>query len=266
MRQEEGMINQTEAAGGMSGSTLKMIAIVTMLVDHIAATLIYRTMNHEMLVNGVVSLEQKDAYICAHIIMYSAYMIMRIIGRIAFPIFCFLLVEGFLHTRSKGKYAFRLAIFALISEIPFDMAVRNEICSFEGQNVYFTLLLGLVAMICLEWIKKKWNGKTWLLILFWFLTMAPFMGIASYLKTDYAAGGVLTIIVMYLFQKNKMKRMGFGVLALLCCGVMECFAFVNLFLVKKYNGKRGSSLKYIFYWFYPVHLLILAFICVALKI
>ena len=72
MRQEEGMINQTEAAGEMSGSTLKMIAIVTMLVDHIAATLIYRTMNHEMLVNGVVSLEQKDAYICAHIIMYSA--------------------------------------------------------------------------------------------------------------------------------------------------------------------------------------------------
>ena len=96
--------------------------------------------------------------------------------------------------------------------------------------------------------------------------MALFMGIASYLKTDYAAGGVLTIIVMYLFQKNKMKRMGFGVLALLCCGVMECFAFVNLFFVKKYNGKRGSSLKYIFYWFYPVHLLILAFICVALKI
>lgn len=255
-------MNQKKQAEGITGSTLKLIAMITMLIDHIAATLIYRTMNHEMLINGIVTIEQKDAYISEHIIMYGAYMVMRAIGRIAFPIFCFLLVEGFLYTRNKGKYALRLGIFALISEIPFDLAVRNTICSLEGQNVFFTLLLGLLAMICLERIKKKYGEKKGL----FFLTMIFFMGIAFFLKTDYAAGGVWVIIVMYLFHEDKMKRMGFGVFALLSCGMMECFAFVNLFFIDKYNGKRGSSLKYIFYLFYPVHLLILALICMELKI
>ncbi|MBQ4522823.1 MAG: conjugal transfer protein TraX [Lachnospiraceae bacterium] len=257
---------QKDQAGGMTGSTLKLIAIITMLVDHVAATLIYRTMNHEMLINGIITIEQKDAYISEHIIMYGTYIIMRAIGRIAFPIFCFLLVEGFLYTRNKGKYAFRLGIFALISEIPFDLAVRNTICSFEGQNVFFTLLLGLLAMMCLEQVQKKYSGKKKRCIFLCILVSVIFMALAFLLKTDYAAGGVLVIIVMYIFREDKMKRMALGVLTLLSCGVMECFAFVNLFFIKKYNGKRGSSLKYVFYCFYPVHLLILALICIALKI
>ncbi|MBQ3514950.1 MAG: conjugal transfer protein TraX [Lachnospiraceae bacterium] len=259
-------MNPKEDARGMTGSTLKLIAIITMLIDHIAATLLYRSMNHEMLINGIVTMEQRDAYISEHILMFGAYTIMRCIGRIAFPIFCFLLVEGFLYTRNKGKYALRLGIFALISEIPFDLAVRNTICSFEGQNVFFTLLLGLLAMMCLEQIEKKYSGKKGICILLCILISVIFMVGAFLFKTDYAAGGVLTILIMYFFRKDKMKRMGFGVLALLSCGVMECFAFVNLIFVNQYNGKRGSSLKYVFYCFYPVHLLILAFICIALKI
>ena len=259
-------MNPKEEVRGMTGSTLKMIAIITMLIDHIAATLIYRTMNHEMLINGIVTMEQRDAYISEHILMYGAYMIMRCIGRIAFPIFCFLLVEGFLYTRNKGKYALRLGIFALISEIPFDLAVRNTICSFEGQNVFFTLLLGLLAMMSLEQIEKKYSEKKSIYILLCILISAIFMAGAFLFKTDYAAGGILTILIMYFFRTNKMKRMAFGVLALLSCGAMECFAVVNLIFIKKYNGKRGSSLKYIFYWFYPVHLLILALVCIALKI
>lgn len=251
---------------GITGSTLKLIAIITMLIDHVAATLIYRTMNHEMLVNGLVTVEEMDAYISEHIIIYGAYMIMRVIGRIAFPIFCFLLVEGFLYTGNKGKYAFRLGIFALISEIPFDLAVRNTVCSFEGQNVFFTLLLGLLAMMCLEQVPKKYSENKKRYILICVLISAIFMTLAFLLKTDYAAGGVLTIIVMYIFREDKVKRMALGVLALLSCGIMECFALVNLFFINKYNGKRGSSFKYIFYWFYPVHLFMLALICIALKI
>lgn len=254
-----------EQEKGITGSTLKMVAMLTMLVDHIAATIIYRSIRHEMMISGAVTLEQQYEYINGHIGIYAVYMIMRIIGRMAFPIFCFLLVEGFLYTKSKKKYAYRLGMFALVSEIPFDLATNGALCSFEGQNVFFTLLLGLLAMMCLEKIEKSQSKKS-KRILFSILVFVLFMALAFLLKTDYAAGGILTIIVMYCFRQDKMKRMAFGVLSLLSCGLIEGFAFVNLIFIRKYNGKRGSSLKYVFYCFYPVHLLVLSLICMGLHI
>lgn len=257
---------QTKNIKEITGSKLKLIAVITMLIDHVAAVLLYRYMNHEMLINGLITWEQRDAYYSEHMALYGTYIIMRVIGRLAFPIFCFLLIEGFMYTRNKKKYALRLGCFALLSEVPFDLAIRNTVCSFEGQNVYFTLLLGLLAMICLEQIQKKYKEKKRVCDILSILVSIVFMMGAFFLKTDYAAGGVLTILVMYKFRANKMKRMAFGVLALLVCGILEYFAFMNLIFIHRYNGKRGSSLKYVFYWFYPVHLLILVMICNALKI
>ena len=106
---------------GLTGSTLKIIAMIAMLIDHIGAAVLVRVIRS----TGDMSL-------------YEGYTILRKIGRIAFPIFCFLLVEGFIHSSDKKKYALRLGIFALLSEVPFDLAFQSKVVGFEYQNVFFT--------------------------------------------------------------------------------------------------------------------------------
>ena len=117
---------------GISGYWLKVIAVVSMLIDHTSA----------------VILEQISG-------LENPAFLMRIIGRLAFPIYCFLLVEGFYHTRSRAKYAGRLFLFALISEVPFDLAFSRRMCDFSSSNVFFTLLFGLLVIWGVEGIKQK---------------------------------------------------------------------------------------------------------------
>ncbi len=105
---------------GINSFQLKWIAVITMIIDHTGA------------------------------VLFPDNMVFRYIGRIAFPIFCFLLVEGFFHTRDVRKYMLRLGLFALISEIPYDLAFRDTVLEFEHQNVFFALLLGVVMI---------WNGS-----------------------------------------------------------------------------------------------------------
>ena len=125
-----------EKKKGISGSTLKMIEIVTMVIDHIGAAVLARL----LMVNGLGELDQTNAdaimqWLSANGALYWTYTVMRMIGRVAFPIFCFLLVEGFLHTHDVKKYAMRLGLFALLSEIPFDLACSSKILEFNYQNV-----------------------------------------------------------------------------------------------------------------------------------
>ncbi len=108
----------------LSGSDLKIIAVIAMFLDHLAATVLVRC-----LVTGVFW--DQAAW-------YEVYQVMRNIGRVAFPIYCFLLVEGFIHTSDRRKYALRLFLFALISEIPFDLAFNAQVLEFGYQNVFFT--------------------------------------------------------------------------------------------------------------------------------
>lgn len=112
---------------GVTGSTLKLIAIITMLIDHTAATILDRILIARS-IGGLGNNNTQAAmdFMSDNAVIYGVYMIMRLIGRIAFPIFCFLLVEGFVHTHNKWKYALRLGLFALISEIPFDLAFKSK--------------------------------------------------------------------------------------------------------------------------------------------
>lgn len=141
---------------GISGSTIKIIAVVAMLIDHIAATVMIRQLIADGLMEVAGSNNMADMmnWLMENGVLYYLYMAMRMIGRLGFPIFCFLLVEGFQRTRDRKKYALRLAAFALISEIPFDLAIRGEVFFAGYQNVYFTLLIGLLAMCGLDWLEK----------------------------------------------------------------------------------------------------------------
>jgi len=225
---------------GLTGSTLKIIAMIAMLIDHIGAAVFVRVIRS----TGDMS-------------FYESYTILRKIGRIAFPIFCFLLVEGFIHTSDKKKYAVRLGIFALLSEVPFDLAFQSKLIGLEYQNVFFTLLLGLLAMIGCQYIEEKYPIRNLQVICMELLTMAVCMGMAEFLKTDYGAIGIGCMMLLYALRSRPLYPLLAGWILYLD----NWTAIFGFLLTLFYNGKRGISLKYVFYLFYPVHLLILYMVC-----
>lgn len=228
---------------GISGSTLKIIALISMLIDHIGASLL------------TIQLEIHYSES-----LYQTFVVMRyFIGRLAFPIYCFLLVEGFQKTRNRSKYAGRLFLFALISEVPFDLAFNRCVVHLEHQNVFFTLLAGLLVIWGMEemesrisslWI--KWSGYV--------IIVAAGAFLAEAFAFDYGAKGILPIVALYLFRQNKAGQMIAGAVAFLW-EFAAPFAFI---FVAFYNGKRGMKLKYVFYAFYPVHLLVLYLLSLVL--
>lgn len=232
----------------LSGSTLKWIALLTMLTDHIGAVIlecgIIQSYNQHL--STALSYE-------ASLLAYQTDRVLRQIGRIAFPIFCFLLVEGFFHTSNRKKYALRLFLFALVSEIPFDLCFRGTVLEFSYQNVMFTLLLGLLTIWGMEKIRQ--THPTLCLI-------PAFLGLlAGYLfHADYNWKGIVLILVLYLFYYYPLEKTIAGCLALLWEPV-ACLAFIPINL---YNFQKGQGMKYFFYLFYPAHLLLLYLIRYAL--
>lgn len=238
----------SEQQRGISGSSLKLIAVVTMLIDHIAATVLAR-----FLITGAEGDISTGWYVL--------YQAMRSIGRIAFPIYCFLLVEGFIHTRSRKKYALRLFLFALVSEIPFDLAFSSKVLEFGYQNVFFTLFLGLATIMLLSEAEKRQEWGIGLRILVFAGIIVAGMLAAYALKTDYSYYGVMCIVVLYLFRGRRVLQVLAGCASFFWWELPAVLAFIPIYF---YNGKRGWNIKYFFYLFYPVHLLVLYFICAAL--
>ncbi|MCI8557916.1 MAG: hypothetical protein HFI19_09160 [Lachnospiraceae bacterium] len=229
----------------LTGSALKWIAILTMLIDHVGACLI------EVFVMNAHGTSPLAGRLTGEQIMawYDFDIYLRLIGRVSFPIFCFLLVEGAVHTRNMGKYMLRLTLFALLSEVPFDLAFHNMLFFTGGQNVFLTLAMGLLAV----WILKGWRQQVWRLPLG--LLLPAFA--AQLLLTDYGAVGVLVIVLMYLLRERPWLRAVVCVFVLVAFNSLEWPTAFSFLLIALYNGERGRQPKYFFYGFYPGHLLML---------
>lgn len=281
---EQTTITQQGKNTGFTGYHLKMIALVTMLIDHIAAVAIWRIYVGSFHITA--SMQMSDfvgdkliVWVAGHQeFVYTIYEMMRYVGRMAFPIYCFLLVEGFLYTRSVKKYALRLLLFAFISEIPFDLALTGNWWSLDYSNVFFTLLIGLVLIWIVSyiekfyefWQEKQWDGflGTLLTIMMGIVAVAVLGGFAEMiLMTDYGLAGVIAILILYLFRRTRELGFTLAVLALsVFSSSTEILALLMLLPLMKYDGTRGKNIKYVFYAFYPVHLLILALVCMGMGV
>ncbi len=229
---------------GLSQEALKLIACVTMLIDHIGATL-------------VLHLVQNAADHAQWQELVRVYYAMRIIGRIAFPIYGFLLVEGAHHTRSPRKYGIRLAIGAALSELPFRLAFQTEGCS-----VMVTLLLGFCMIQGMDRVKGFWK----------LVMILPFFLAAEFLGTDYTGNGIAVIAMLALTRGVKYEKflrfLGFGILFTFGAPIsiggvnvpIEVFAIPSLIAIFCYGGHKlthSKAVQWAFYLFYPVHLTVL---------
>ncbi len=226
----------------ISMSTLKIIAIISMLIDHLGYTQLF---NYKKV---LTTLDYSTMQSYMHI-----YDVMRGVGRLAFPIFCFCLVEGYKKTSSVKKYLLRLIIFAVISEIPFNLALSNNIFYPSHQNVLFDLALGLITLIIIDYLKNKLASRPYISSLLILLTITSSCIIAFCTKLDYKYYGIIAIVVINYFYYIPSYRL----IATALCFIWEPIAMLSVIPMYFYNGNRGLKLKYFFYIFYPAHLLLL---------
>lgn len=232
----------------LSGGTLKTIAIISMAIDHFGAAILKPLQAITM-----------TRYQSIHNMVCSLYPISRDIGRLAFPIFCFLLVEGFNHTHNRAKYAWRMFLFALLSEFPFDYALKNSIINTRYQNVYFTLFIGLVVLMGIHYFETRpvtTGYDPYLHLFMQFVISVAGLLLAKWLHTDYGYKGVFLILVLYFLRSDRTIQAIFGAIAI----SWERIAPLSFIPVWLYNGKRGRQNKYFFYFFYPLHLLLFGII------
>ena len=217
----------------LSGSVLKCIALFTMIVDHVGLHLLRNS--------GIVLLYTSAGPL-------ELFTLMRKVGRLAFPIYCFLLVEGFLHTHDRRKYGLNLLAFALISEIPWNLEHTGALYC-PSQNVFFTLFLGYAGMCCIEELKERPLEQL--------ISLIALVLVAMNLKADYGIGGFAFILVMYLLREQKILQAIVGT-CIESGGWAAGLAFIPINL---YNGQRGfiqgKLIKYLFYAAYPVHIMII---------
>lgn len=238
----------TERKFDISSAGLHIFAMIFMLMDHMWAT------------------------------VFTNAQWLNSIGRLAFPVFAFMIVEGYTHTKNLKKYVLRLFAFALIAEIPFNLMVGNSVIYYVHQNVLWTFLIGIGLIHINELARKK--GKLWLTLVTAVAT-AALGAVLGYLTfVDYNAAGILTVLVFYFFRGKKWWCL-LGQFAGLYyinvemlqgyCFVIELFghsfevvqqglAVFSLLLIWLYKGRQGKKSKafqYFCYAFYPAHMLIL---------
>ena len=254
-----------ENDGILTGAMLKNAAYVSMFIDHFFAVIFLNYMNLH-LVDGAWDPK-----------LVPIYRAGRAVGRIAFILFAFLIVEGFLRTRSRARFLLRLFLFALLSEIPFDLAFSGKMIDWKSQNVYWTLLLGVMVLTVWKYLSHYRSvlaavGRALIVIA---ACTAAFLA-----ATDYRIMGVMLILTFYLTREKEgnVRFMAVGMVMLFgtwgsnliryigkipadqlfLSALREMYGLFAFFPIALYNGERGKQLpKPLYYGFYPVHLLIL---------
>lgn len=224
--------------GCIDGTVLKLIAMATMLIDHIGD------------------------------IFFPDVFWMRFIGRIAMPIFSFCIAEGFSYTRDKKKYLLRLGIFALISELPFDLAFFRDFLYFGHQNVMVTFFLAVLMLMLWDRITAAEGKPKPTQVIAGIIVLIAMCIFAILLTTDYNCFGIMTVWIFYQLRKQAhwlRSLIGVGFLAVTRSMGYNIGVVLSLIPLLLYNGKKGKGLKWLFYVFYPGHLLVLYLIYILIN-
>ena len=235
----------------LTGFGLKRVAVASMVVDHIGSLLL-RAMLTPYMTGGTLVVNQDSPAALWRIM--QAKELCEVLGSVAFPVFCFLMVEGFLHTHDQVRYGLRMGLFALLSEVPFDLAHFHTPLSLRLQNVMFTLTVGILTLLAISKAEERWRdraGPRWTMTV---LLTAAGMGLALLVRGEYVFLGVLSAVLVYLLRDKGSLRIA-GLVPLLVVSPWVLLAVPFLLL---YNGERGKGSQWFFYIFYPAHFLVFA--------
>jgi len=245
----------------MTSSKLKWIAAASMLLDHFGVGVLYFLLTENSAVMA-------DAQLYSN--LYTTYRVLRTVGRLAFPLFAYLLVIGFFYTSDHRKHLLRLAVFAVLSELPFDLAFfctgemlrRGEFWYWGYQNVLITLTLAYLAMLGIRACREKIPNRMPALLCCTAVAAAA-CAAAWLMKADYGGEGILAILVIYVFHETDLPyrkeiAMFAAVSVLAVFSVRELWAMADVVLISFYHGARGRRWnRWFFYIFYPAHALVL---------
>ncbi len=228
----------------LNGAQLKYMAFLSMLLDHV---------NNSMI----------TPYLDGKGLLLHVSNLLSILGRVAFPLFMFFLVEGFFKTRSRKKYLINLLIFGILSEVPFDLFTSRELFNKNWNNIMFTLALSLITIWIVDEMKGRLAKKSKAL---WYgssvLVVAVMCAVAMFFSLDYDYHAIIVAYLFYLFYEKPLYGAALGYLSI----IKELYSLLGFAATLTYNGERGKQYKWLNYAFYPVHLLILGLLRVALKI
>ncbi len=228
----------------LSCNALKLIACTLMILDHAVYGII-----HNYLVIHAMDMAPE-----LYTSLNKLYETCRGVGRLAFPIFCFFLVEGFLRTRNVYKYAVRLALFALISEIPFDLGLYGVMFKWDHQNIILTFFIALLMLITIRFIENNVLGlSSFVVILCHICAIVAFADVAYLMHTDYSWKCMLLVAVLYFARSAGPFRLIAGAAAT----SWEKYGPISFILLYFYDPDVRPKHKYAFYVFYPLHLLII---------
>ena len=226
----------------INGAQLKYIAFASMFIDHFNKAIITPFLTGSGPLNVITS-------------------IFDILGRIAFPIFCFCIVEGFFKTKSRWKYLRNLLVFATISEIPYDMFQSAVFINTRSQNILWGLALGLFTIMIIDKLKEKIKKRpVWIFVSIIIVALSS-LG-SMLISADYEYYAIIIIYIYYLFYDKRLLASSLGFLVI----IKEIYAILGFATVLLYNGEKGKQNKVFNYLFYPVHLLILGIIRMVFKI
>lgn len=228
----------------LNGAQLKYVAFTSMLIDHVNKAIIL-------------------PYLEVGSTLSKISTVFDVLGRIAFPLFSFFIVEGFFRTHSRKRYLLNLLFFAVISEVPYDMFSSKVFLEFRLNNVLFSLALSLIFIWILDEIRNKFEdqiGKKWL---FFSIPLLIIMYFASiFVSGDYDFHAILTSFFFYIFYNRPIASAAFAYLTI----IKEVWSILGFGLTIMYNGEKGKQNKLFNYLFYPVHLFILGLLRFYLNI
>lgn len=222
----------------LTAGDLKRIALLTMIIDHFAvAIIIFGIMDNETMFSEAFGINA-----------FTYYQAFRIIGRLAFPIYLYLLIEGFHKTKNIMKYGQRLLVLALVSEIPFDLALFDQWFNWNNQNIFFELLAVLLMCYLLDKYKDQWYLQ--------FIIPILIAGVTYAGHFDYDYYGIIAAFIMFHAYGNRNKE-ALAIFPAFLFEAYSIFVYASAGLIYAYNGKRGKVNQPFHYWAYPGHLLIL---------
>lgn len=228
----------------LNGAQLKYMAFTSMLIDHVNKAIIL-------------------PYLEVGSTLSKISTVFDVLGRIAFPLFSFFIVEGFFRTHSRKRYLLNLLFFAVISEVPYDMFSSKVFLEFRLNNVLFSLALSLIFIWIIDEIRNKFEdkiGRKWLLFS---IPLLIFMYFASiFASGDYGFHAILTSFFFYIFYNRPIASAAFAYLTI----IKEVWSILGFGLTIMYNGEKGKQNKLFNYLFYPVHLLALGLLRMYLDI